>query len=161
MSANGQLEGRVKVRSQLSQTCALSHASYDDVKFILSMHPTAASSRDLTNNFLVLLRRTSYHKFETAKMATPSAGWFNDAEYSDLTLKLSDGREVKVHKLVICKQNEYFRKLCGTASSFKVSSCASLLGVQAQMLTECDIGGHAERNNTQRRQCRCCRGGST
>jgi hypothetical protein len=55
-------------------------------------------------------------------MAAPSSDWYNDAEYSDLTLKLSDGREITVHKLVICKQNEYFRKLCGATSSFKVSS---------------------------------------
>jgi hypothetical protein len=77
-------------------------------------------------------------------MATPSAVWFNDAQYSDLTLKLSDGREVKVHKLVICTQNEYFSKLCGATSSFKVSPCPSLLGVQAQTLTWCHIGGQTE-----------------
>jgi len=64
-------------------------------------------------------------------MATPSAGWYDDAEYSDLTLKLSDGREVKVHKLVICKQNEYFRKLCGATSSFKVSASSYLLSNNA------------------------------
>lgn len=58
-------------------------------------------------------------------MTTPS-GWYNDAEYSDLTLKLSDGREVKVHKLVICKRNEYIRKLCGATSSFKVRLCRNL-----------------------------------
>lgn len=60
-------------------------------------------------------------------MATPSSGWYNDAEYSDLTLRLNDGREVKVHKLVICKQSEYFRKLCGAASSFKVRSHLSTM----------------------------------
>jgi hypothetical protein len=59
-------------------------------------------------------------------MEYPSSAWYNDAEYSDLTLKLSDGREIKVHKLVICKQNRYFRMLCGATSSFKVSSCLFL-----------------------------------
>lgn len=63
-------------------------------------------------------------------MAIPSSWWYNDTEYSDLTLKLSNGREIKVHKLVICTHDdEYFRKLCEATSSFKVSSCRTLSSV--------------------------------
>lgn len=47
--------------------------------------------------------------------------WFNDTEYSDLTLKLSDGREISVHKVVVCNNNQYFNKLCGDGSQFAVS----------------------------------------
>lgn len=64
-------------------------------------------------------------------MASPSSAWYNDAEYSDLTLKLSDGREIKPHKVIVCKQNEYFCKLCGATSSFRVSFCLSHLGTHA------------------------------
>lgn len=46
--------------------------------------------------------------------------WYNDSDYSDLTLKLKDDREIKVHKVVICKSNEFFRGLCGVGSSFAV-----------------------------------------
>jgi hypothetical protein len=102
--------------------CALSHESQDDVHIILSVRPTANQSHNITHSLPILLPRPSYHKLDTAKMTTPSSGWFNDADFSDLTLKLSDDREIKVHKLVICKQNEYFRKLCGPTSSFKVST---------------------------------------
>jgi hypothetical protein len=74
-------------------------------------------------------------------MATPRSGWSNDADYSDLTLRLSDGREIKVHKLVICKQNEYFRKLCGVTSSFKVRRPSFYLrGNDACLLITCHTG---------------------
>ena len=78
-------------------------------------------------------------------MAKPSSAWYNDADYSDLTLRLSDGREIKVHKLIICNQNEYFRKLCGVTSSFKVSIWPSLLGDDAYVLTVWRTGGQSER----------------
>lgn len=51
--------------------------------------------------------------------------WFNEGTYSDLTIKLSDGTDVKVHKIIVCRVNEYFRKLCGSESHFAVS-CVSL-----------------------------------
>lgn len=54
-------------------------------------------------------------------MALDVRGWYNEAEFSDLTIKLSNGTEVKVHKLVICKANDYFRKMCGPTSQFAVS----------------------------------------
>jgi hypothetical protein len=48
--------------------------------------------------------------------------WFDEGKHSDLTVKLSDGAEIKVHKIIVCRANEYFRKLCGTESHFAVSS---------------------------------------
>lgn len=47
--------------------------------------------------------------------------WFDDGTYSDLAIKLSDGTELKLHKIVLCQENEYFRKLCGPGSRFAVS----------------------------------------
>jgi hypothetical protein len=47
-------------------------------------------------------------------------GLFNNPEYSDLTIKLSDGQELHVHKLVVCARNDYFLKLCGPGSQFAV-----------------------------------------
>lgn len=46
--------------------------------------------------------------------------WFNEPEFSDLTIKL-DGREICVHKIIVCARNDYFRKLCGPGSHFAVS----------------------------------------
>lgn len=47
--------------------------------------------------------------------------WYNQPAYSDLTIKLGDGTEVKVHKIILCQSNDYFRKLCGPDSHFVVS----------------------------------------
>jgi hypothetical protein len=49
--------------------------------------------------------------------------WFDEATFSDLTVRLSDGTEIKVHKVIVCRENKYFRKLCGPDSQFAVSSC--------------------------------------
>jgi hypothetical protein len=46
---------------------------------------------------------------------------FSNPEYSDLTIKLSDGQELRIHKLIVCS-NEYFAKLCGAQSHFAVST---------------------------------------
>lgn len=48
--------------------------------------------------------------------------WFDEATFSDLTVRLSDGTEIKVQKIIVCRANEYFRKLCGPGSHFAVSS---------------------------------------
>jgi hypothetical protein len=58
----------------------------------------------------------------TSLSAMDVGEWFNKGDYSDLTIKLSNGSEVKVHKIIVCQQNEYFRKLCGPNSHFAVSS---------------------------------------
>jgi len=47
--------------------------------------------------------------------------WFDEATFSDLTVRLSDGTEIKVQKIIVCRANEYFRKLCGPDSHFAVS----------------------------------------
>lgn len=47
-------------------------------------------------------------------------GWYNEAEFSDLTVELSDGTEVKVHKVLkflLCRDNDYFRKLVALLAS--------------------------------------------
>jgi hypothetical protein len=46
---------------------------------------------------------------------------FSKPEYSDLTIKLSDGQEFRIHKLVVCTRNDYFLKLVGPQSHFVVS----------------------------------------
>lgn len=46
--------------------------------------------------------------------------WFDEDTYSDLKIKLSNGNEIKVHKAIVCRANEYFRKLCGPESHFAV-----------------------------------------
>ncbi|GIZ36720.1 hypothetical protein CKM354_000018700 [Cercospora kikuchii] len=43
--------------------------------------------------------------------------FFKDKEYSDITIKFS-GREIPCHKMIICTQSDYFKKLCGTGSRF-------------------------------------------
>lgn len=47
--------------------------------------------------------------------------WFNSPSHSNITIKLSDGSEVKVLKFLLCRDNEYFRKLCGPDSQFAVN----------------------------------------
>jgi hypothetical protein len=49
--------------------------------------------------------------------------WFDEDTYSDLTIKLSDSTEIKMQKIIVCRANDYFRKLCGPKSRFAVSSC--------------------------------------
>lgn len=46
---------------------------------------------------------------------------FDKPDYSDLTIRLSNGREIHVHKFIVCARNEYFLKLCGPDSRFAVS----------------------------------------
>ena len=46
--------------------------------------------------------------------------FYKDDEYSDITIKFSD-REIPCHKIVICTQSEYFKKLCGKGSQFAES----------------------------------------
>jgi hypothetical protein len=47
--------------------------------------------------------------------------WFNKPGYSDLTIKLSNDKEIHVHKIIVCARNSYFAKLCGPGSQFAVS----------------------------------------
>ena len=46
---------------------------------------------------------------------------FDKPEYSDLAIKLNDGREIHVHKFIMCARNDYFLKLSGLRSDFAVS----------------------------------------
>jgi hypothetical protein len=45
---------------------------------------------------------------------------YDNSDYSDLAILLSDGRKILVHKVVLCNNNEYFKKLCGVGSRFAV-----------------------------------------
>lgn len=62
-------------------------------------------------------------------IAMDTREWFDEGTYSDLTIKLSDGTDIKVHKVIICRMNEYFRKLCGPGSRFAVSCITSDVSV--------------------------------
>ena len=55
---------------------------------------------------------------------------WNDPKYPDLTVELSDGCVMHLHKFVVCNMNDYFDKLCGEGSHFAVSKspCADLTG---------------------------------
>jgi hypothetical protein len=37
---------------------------------------------------------------------------YDNAEYSDLTIRLSDGSDIRVHKVIICTKNTAPRRLC-------------------------------------------------
>ena len=37
---------------------------------------------------------------------------YDNAEYSDLTIRLSDGSDIHVHKVIICTKNTALRRLC-------------------------------------------------
>lgn len=50
-----------------------------------------------------------------------SSSWYNSSRWSDLTIWLSNGRGIFVHKMVLCSRNEYFNKLCGLESRYTVS----------------------------------------
>lgn len=39
--------------------------------------------------------------------------WFNDAKYSDLTIKASGGVEFKVHRVVLASRCRFFEICCG------------------------------------------------
>lgn len=45
---------------------------------------------------------------------------YRNKDYSDITIKFS-GREIPCHKVIICTQSEYFKKLCGKGSQFAES----------------------------------------
>ncbi|KAM0712234.1 hypothetical protein Q7P37_011328 [Cladosporium fusiforme] len=47
-----------------------------------------------------------------------TASLYNQERFSDLTLKLSNGVAIKVHKVILCSKSEYFNMLCGPESRF-------------------------------------------
>lgn len=47
--------------------------------------------------------------------------WYDNSDWSDLIIELSDGRKITVHKSVLCTRNKYFDALCGLRSQFAVS----------------------------------------
>lgn len=51
--------------------------------------------------------------------------WFENPLFSDLTLKLSNGRMLPAHKAILCSQNEYFNILLGSKASKAVSTTSA------------------------------------
>ena len=51
---------------------------------------------------------------------TSGNSWFENPDWSDLTIELSDGRRIPVHKTVLCTRNAYFNAMCGLNSRFAV-----------------------------------------
>jgi hypothetical protein len=47
---------------------------------------------------------------------------FDEGIHLDLTIKLEHGIEIKVHKAIVCRANEYFGKLCGPDSHFALGT---------------------------------------
>lgn len=48
---------------------------------------------------------------------------FDSEKYSDLKIRLSSGKLISVHKIVVCRNIEYFDSLCGPDSRFAVITC--------------------------------------
>lgn len=61
--------------------------------------------------------------------------WYDNPEYSDITIKLSSGREIRLHKHVLCTANEWFNKACGTSSHFAVRRPLTCLPTSITQLT--------------------------
>jgi hypothetical protein len=51
---------------------------------------------------------------------------FDSEKYSDLKIRLSSGKLISVHKIVVCRNIEYFDSLCGPDSHFAVSIALEL-----------------------------------
>lgn len=51
---------------------------------------------------------------------TSDNSWFENPDWSDLTIELSDGRRIPVHKTVLCTRNAYSNAMCGLNSRFAV-----------------------------------------
>jgi hypothetical protein len=47
---------------------------------------------------------------------------FDSERYSDLKVRLSSGKLISVHKIIVCRNIEYFDSLCGPESRFAVST---------------------------------------
>ena len=60
---------------------------------------------------------------------TPLHSVYNNPNYSDLTIILKDGREVKVHKNILCTSNLWFKKACGVDSQFAVRRITQLFQI--------------------------------
>lgn len=46
---------------------------------------------------------------------------YDEKKFSDLTIQLANGVAISVHKIVLCRKNEYFNSMCGPESRFAVS----------------------------------------
>lgn len=46
--------------------------------------------------------------------------FFNKEELSDITIKLSNGKEIKCHKLILCAKSECFKKMLALGIGFKL-----------------------------------------
>jgi hypothetical protein len=70
--------------------------------------------------------------------------WFENPNWSDLTIELSDGRKIPVHKSVLCSRNAYFNALCGLGSRFAV--CKNR--VAQDLLADCGLRRASRRKSS-------------
>jgi hypothetical protein len=68
-----------------------------------------------------------YSVRQTSRL-TPGS-WYNDAEWSDRTIRLSDGRKILAHKTVLRKKKEYFDVSKQTEIELKEDDPSALEGV--------------------------------
>lgn len=47
---------------------------------------------------------------------------YNAASFSDVEVKRANGTTIRAHKIVLCRNNEYFNSMCGPDSRFVVSN---------------------------------------
>lgn len=72
---------------------------------------------------------------------------YNNRDYSDITLKFAD-REIKAHKVILCTNSQYFKKLCGAGSQFEVRVATGSLAYEVCLHS---TGKQSHRDRTQRR----------
>lgn len=74
--------------------------------------------QDKKLNILPIPPRIAYQL--TASASIDASILYNQERFSDLTLQLTDGTTIKVHKTIICTKNKYFDMMCGPDSHFAV-----------------------------------------
>jgi hypothetical protein len=73
---------------------------------------------------------------------------FENPDWSDLTIELSDGRKIPVHKSVLCSRNDYFAGLFGLNAPAAVSP---LIFQQLELLTSLDSMANVPKQEQQRK----------
>lgn len=101
-----------------STTLQQQQPSIQDTTKLVSETHSPASKQQPRHRRPLLQPAKKADRLQRATMSYPH--FYKDDEYSDITIKFS-GREVPCHKMVICTQSEYFKKLCGKGSQFAES----------------------------------------
>ena len=85
------------------------------------MGPCISSLTELSLLLFSLLPPTTKYTIFFDIAAMDNTALFNSERYSDLKIKLSSGKLISVHKIVVCRNIEYFDHLFGPDSRFSVS----------------------------------------